>query len=215
MKRRNWLLNKGYYKELYDETRFTKSTYFIMPMIGYVWNDFISYAQDRIYLINCYISEDRSNIVLVFDYLHNDESQLAFLSKNEINSYFINATIDVNNEELILTYKVPPQYKEDLDIFMTSKYSKMSMKYKQVLLSIYGRETEKESYKPKPFDVLFPTSYKKKQLADYIGVDIEVINQVGEVSSRLDMEYEIYKEADKLQLNETIENRQIEEDTQI
>ena len=194
MKRRAWLREKGYDKD------FTKSTFFIMPMIGYVWIDFDSKECEYNYLINCYLSENKDRIILILDHIPEDKGQELFLLKNELNSYLESTSVDDENNEIVLTYKIPEIYLNDFNIFLNSKYSKMSQKYKAKLIGIYGRETYKDDHRANQFDTLYPTRYKRKQLADYLGVDIKVIDNVGEVCSELNMDFEIYKNIDSIEI---------------
>lgn len=183
--RREWLRNNE--KASGMNIVYTKSTHFIMPMVGYEIADFLSIDEKVNYLINCYIDIEEQKIVIVLDDT-NDSNIVTFLKFNNSNPHFINS---INEEgEIVLFYDIPTKYKEDFDIFLTSKYSRLTEKYKKKLVDVYGRKTNTDDYRPNQFDVIYPTPYKRKQLAEHLKVDASLID---ELTSKLNMDYETYK----------------------
>lgn len=191
--RRKWLKENNLARED-GSIIYTKSTHFIMPMVGYELNDFISEQNGFNYLINCYLDIENQQIVIILDNC-NDRSIKELLQLNSKNPYFIKFEIEDEDSVLVLFYKIPDKFKEDFDIFLTSKYSKMSETYKKKLVNLYGRQSNTASYLPSQYDVIYPTTFKRKQLAERYGVSVELI---GEVSSEIKMEYEKYKNLEEL-----------------
>jgi hypothetical protein len=201
--RREWLRNNK--KMIGNEVIYTKSTHFIMPMIGYIADNFNSYNGEYNYLINCHLDLINNKIIVIIDNT-DDYNILKLLQYNKSNIHYEGFKSDDDENEIVLTYKIPEEHKEDFDIFLTSKYSKMSEQYKRKLVGLYGRVTNTEDYKPTKFDILYPTTFKRQQWADRLGVDISIID---EVSPELNMDYEQYKTIEELlptinkQVNET------------
>lgn len=194
--RREWLKNNG--KVMDNNVVFTKSTQFVMPMIGYELSDFLSSNERINHLINCYLvlgdDPETRRIVIVLDNV--DDPNIGYLLRdNDVNPYFQGSSTDDEDREIVLFYSVPEKWEEDFNIFLTSRYSKMSNTYKNRLVDIYGRKSNTKSYRANQFDVIYPTPYKKQQWAEHFGVDINLIE---ELSSKLDMNYECYKTIDEL-----------------
>ena len=207
--RREWLrTNEKSYKHIVD---YTKSTHFIMPMVDYEIADFLSSDEKVNHLINCYIDVEGQRIVIVLDNV-NDNAILSILKFTETNPYFINSIIDDDDKEIVLFFNIPLKYKEDFDIFLTSKYSKMTENYKSKLVDVYGRQTNTRDWKPNQFDVIYPTTYKRNHIAKHYDVDPSLI---GEFTSALNMDYESYKSVkDLLQVSILSNNKQQKESSE-
>lgn len=205
--RRAWL--KKNEKAVGNDIVNTKSTHFIMPMIGWEITDFLSVTEHVNHLINCHLDTKRERIVLVIDNVK-DKNILDFLTNNESNPYFINSKLDDDDREIVLEYEVPSRFKEDYGIFLSSKYSKMSEVYKKKLIEIYGRKTNKGDYRPTQFDVIYPTSFKRRQLAEELGVSVDLLNEVEELTSKLNLDYEEYKNIKELLKTTLLTNNKIE-----
>lgn len=202
--RREWLKNNN--KIIGNGVIYTKSTHFVMPMIGYELGDYISFNNTN-HLINCHLDLKNNRIVIIIDNIKNTIIKNILLD-NKFNPYYLGSELDDNEKEIVLFYSIPDKWKNDLDIFLTSRYSKMSNEYKNKLVEIYGRQSNTKSYRANQFDVLYPTSYKKQQWADHYNVDINIIQ---ELSSKLDMDYENYKNIEELS-NSTVVNKKKEEE---
>lgn len=75
------------------------------------------------------------------------------------------------------------------------KYSKTTDSYKSVILNIYGVENTKDHI-PYMHDCLYPDDTKRKLYANYLNVDVKLID---EVSSRpLAKEYELFRTINQL-----------------
>lgn len=195
--RREWLKNNK--KTVGNDIIYTKSTHFIMPMIGYTADNFINVTGDYNHLINCHLDLENNRIAVIIDNT-DDENIIRLLQYNKkSNEYYQGFKADDNENEIALFYDIPEHYKKDFDIFLTSKYSKMTESYKQQLVSLYGRIVNTDDYKPTKYDILYPRIEKRKQWADHLGVDLELID---EVSPSLNMDYEQYKTIEQLLLSD-------------
>jgi hypothetical protein len=74
----------------------------------------------------------------------------------------------------------------------------MSEGYKRKLVSIYGNKSFTDDYRPSVFDVLYPTPFKRNQLAKHLNVEEALIQEVYE---KVNLDYEEYKTIEQLQTN--------------
>ena len=163
-----------------------------MPMIGYQKNDFISHQDGSNFLINCHIYDiDKPSLVLVLDNNINGEIDVnleMFLYKNDINNQFKEKVVEEDGQTILLFYELDSRYYPDFYKFIDGRYSEMSQTYKSKLVGLYGRKSNNKDHRPSIFDVLYPTSVKRKQWAEFLGVDVDLIK---EVSSKPNMDYEL------------------------
>ena len=71
--RREWLKRNN--KIIHGKIQHTKSTLFIMPMIGYKLEDFFDVTGHISFLINCYIDPDNEKIIIVLDNAEDENIQ--------------------------------------------------------------------------------------------------------------------------------------------
>lgn len=191
--RKKWLQSQ----KLISKTgiEYTKSTYFLMPMLGYQKNDFISHETKDNFLINCHIDDIANpSLVIVLDN-NNDVNLEVLLYKNDINSQFEGSELEDDGQQIILKYKLDSRYHSDFYKFIEGRFSEMSQTYKARLVGLYGRKSNNIDHRPSIFDALYPTSSKRKQWADYLGVDVDLIK---EVSSKPDIDYELFKSIEEI-----------------
>ena len=191
--RKKWLQNQKLISN--NGIDHTKSTYFLMPMLGYQKNDFVSHGTKDNFLINCHIDDlINPSLIIVLDN-NKDVNLEMLLYKNDINSQFEGSALEEDGEQILLKYKLDSRYYSDFYKFIDGKFSEMSQTYKSRLIGLYGRKSNNQDHRPSIFDALYPTSSKRKQWADYLGVDVDMIK---EVSSKPDMDYELFKSTEEL-----------------
>lgn len=192
MQQKGWISGNG--------IDYTKSTHFLMPMLGYQKNDFISHQDGSSFLINCHIYDtDKPTLVLVLDNNIKGEIDVnleMFLYKNDINNQFKEKVVEEDGQTILLVYELDERYYIDFYKFIEGRYSEMSQTYKSKLVGLYGRKSNNKDHRPSIFDVLYPTTAKRKQWAEYLGVDADLIK---EVSSKPDMSYEVLKPIEEIE----------------
>lgn len=160
----------------------TKCNKFILPMCN------ISSTKLPHNFINAYINDEKS-IVLVFEKLNNEDSLNfnKFLQTLDDNKQYVKYEEDV--DEIILHFNIPECYINDFELFKQGSYSRFSEKYKEVLIVHYGRISLKENHTVSMYNTIYPQEFKRKQIADRLGVDIKLIE---EVFDKPDLEREQY-----------------------
>lgn len=195
-KRLEWLNNFGYTEN--SSVRRTRTTLFLMPLIGISETKIMEHHPKM--FINAHIKNTiDKEIVVVLNKLDFAEESITFILLQNLNENFIECIED--DEEYLLYYKIPQHFYEDFDKIIEGKYSKTSDEYKSIILNIYGVERNTKDHKPYMHDCLYPDDTKRKLYANYLNVDVSLID---EVSSRPRLkEYELFKTIN--QLNENYE----------
>lgn len=195
-KRLEWLNNFGYIEN--SSVRRTRTTLFLMPLIGISETKIMEHHPKM--FINAHIKNTiDKEIVVVLNKLDFAEESITFILLQNLNENFIECIED--DEEYLLYYKIPQHFYEDFDKIIEGKYSKTSDEYKSIILNIYGVERNTKDHKPYMHDCLYPDDTKRKLYANYLNVDVSLID---EVSSRPRLkEYELFKTIN--QLNENYE----------
>ena len=196
-KRLEWLNNFGYVEE--SSVRRTRTTLFLMPLIGVSEAKIMDHHPKM--FINAYIDDPiDKNIVLVLNKLDFPEESTTFILLQSLNENFIECIED--EEEYLLYYRTPQHFHEDFDKIIEGKYSKTTDSYKSIILNIYGVERNTKDHIPYMHDCLYPDDTKRKLYANYLNVDVKLID---EVSSRPRLkEYELFRTIN--QLNEDYES---------
>lgn len=184
-KRLMWLDNNGYIKD--DIINHTRTTRFLMPLIG-ISEFSLKHINPKL-LINAHCTDTDDNLVyIILNKLKFPEECQAYLETQNLNEHFIDHIND--EEEHILIYKIPQHFEDDYAKILAGKYSYTSTFYKEVLCRIYGVSSNTTSYLPTIYDCLYPTAFKRKLYAEELNVDINLID---EVSSKPNLDYEIFK----------------------
>ena len=185
-KRLEWLNNFGYIEN--SSVRRTRTTLFLMPLIGISETKIMEHHPKM--FINAHIKNTTDKeIVVVLNKLDFPEESITFILLQNLNENFIECIED--DEEYLLYYKIPQHFYEDFDKIVEGKYSKTSDGYKSVILNIYGVERNTKDHKPYMHDCLYPDDIKRKLYANYLNVDVSLID---EVSSRPRLkEYELFR----------------------
>ena len=161
----------------------TKCHTFILPMFGL----------KAILLPNNYINTyiyDSNSVVLVFSKpeeleLNNFDRFLTTINENEDYSKY-----EDTGEEIVLYFIIPDDFKSDYNKIIKGEYSKTSTKYKDLIIKVYGRTSIKDTYKVTAYNTIFPQDFKRKQIANRLGVEPKLIT---EVLDSPDLNHEIYK----------------------
>lgn len=166
----------------------TKCHTFILPMFG------LKQLLLPSNYINTYIY-DSNSVVLVCNEPNEIQSEgfNRFLTTINENENYINCEI-VNNE-IVLHFTIPDNFKSDYNKIIKGEYSKTSAEYKKLIVDFYGRTSIKDTYKVTAYNTLYPQEFKRKQIADRLGVNSKLIT---EVLDSPDLNYEIYKPLDEL-----------------
>ncbi len=180
-----WLDNNGYLQE--GEVKNTKTTTFLMPLIG-VSELTIKKLHPKLF-INAHVkSKDEKLIYIILNKYDTPEESKDYVLLEHLNEHYLDYIED--DEEYILIYQVPEHFHDDYNLILQGKYSKTSIQYKEVLLRVYGIQNNKANHLSTVHDVLYPTDEKRKQYADFLGVNMGLID---EVCSRPRLHYEVFK----------------------
>lgn len=191
-KRLEWLINQGYSNEEGSVTR-TRTTTFLMPLIG-ISEEAVMKYHPKIF-INAYIDNiENREIVIVLNKLDFPEESKNYVIIQNLNEHFVE--FQENDEEYLIFYKIPEHFYGDFALVLQGKYSKTTDAYKSILLKIYGVERNTKDHKPTLHDCLYPDDIKRNLYANYLDVDVILID---EVSSRPRLkEYELFKTIEQL-----------------
>ncbi len=190
-KRLEWLNNFGYVED--SSVKRTRTTLFLMPLIGVSEAKIMEHHPKM--FINAHIKDviDKE-IVVVLNKLDFPEESTTFILLQSLNENFIECIED--DEEYLLYYRVPQHFHEDFEKIIEGKYSKTTDSYKSVILNIYGVERNTKDHIPYMHDCLYPDDIKRKLYANYLNVDVHLID---EVSSRPRLkEYELFRTINQL-----------------
>jgi len=171
-----------------------KSEKFFLPLLGYNKCEYTDYLIDLSIIFNQY------KFVIIFDNV-DDEALSTMIYKLQNHYMFTEAQYDDNNREVCLFFNIPTEYKNDFDLFVKGKYSKLSDNYKKLLTKVYGKGTmdgvSEKTGLPNisMYDVIYPTDKNKKQLGDILNVKYSLIK---EILSPPNIEFEEYKTIDEL-----------------
>lgn len=167
----------------------TDSTIFIRPMFG-ANNNFYS---DSFY--NTYIDTQES-AYFVYNLTENKTKQQINEHNGNIvylktNTYFKEE--NYNDIFHILKLSIPEKYIQDYYTFLESKFTKFSSDLKHKFRNFYSTNP---TIIQNINEIIYATENRKKQLAEKLGVDISLINEVGEVRSKISYDKELFFQKD-------------------
>lgn len=164
---------------------------FVLPMVG------INYKKKNIIpknFTNAYIANDYK-VIMTFGKNFDDGGMLEqFVDNCRSGKELID--VEISDDEVILTFDIPTQLRRNFDLFKKGKYSKFTEAYKTRIVQFYGKETVKDNHEVTEYNVIYPQEFKRKQIAEELGVDANLID---EVFSAPDLEIEIYKRIEQLE----------------
>ena len=160
---------------------------FVLPMVN------INYKTLPDNFVNSYITEN-ADIVIVFDkFANSDNSFQDFLEFTKKNVYY--KEYSANDDEIMIIFTIADKHLPNFELFKLGSYSKFSEDYKAKICSFYGKQTIKENYTVTEYNTIYPQEFKRKQIAEVLGVDIKLIE---EVLDRPNMDKEIYQSIEQL-----------------
>lgn len=185
-------LKKYHWDKPNKRIKITDSAIYLLPMTGLSVFDF-----DEA-LINVHIKHsDTPSLVIICKNNPNDDNLNIILNKLMAYKDFLTSWTDDNDNEICIEMKIPQRLIKNYHKFIDGKYSKFDEKYKDKLISIYNREVIVDSRKLTVYSVLYPQEFKRKQIAEWLGVDWKVIHEVKDIPN---INYEIYRNIDQLRL---------------
>lgn len=163
----------------------TKNYIFILPLLD------INYRSLPINFLNSYIYGS-TEIALVFNKIKNNQFD-KYLQYIKLNKNFVEYREDL--DEIILIFQIPERYHNDFELFKQGKYSKFSKDCKDIIVTFHGIHTEKNSHKVTAYNTVYPQEFKRKQIADELMVEKDLIQ---EVFDKPDLEEENFIELSEL-----------------
>jgi hypothetical protein len=156
----------------------TKASYFITPMLGST-KEFLRWDQ---YFINTYLNR-KGYIVLKYRFFNvEDYKEFEYtLTRHEL----FNKLIDNEHQYVMVQFKVPDIYINDVHKFIDGKYSRLSDPYKKRILQFHHYNKGGELGQ-----ILYKTDRRKKQLELELGVNL---SEDLELYDRPDLDLEYYK----------------------
>lgn len=176
-------------------TKPTRCHTFVLPMCD------IHYAKLPYNYINCYLLDDYM-VVMVFEKIDsNDYIFEKFIEKINDNDSYVK--YEENLEEILIYLRVPGHNKPNFDKFIKGNYSKFDDELKELLCRYYGRESIKSTHSATVFNTIYPQKFKRKQIADRLNVNVDLIYEVLDV---IDIETEKYVSLFDLEKNQLKNN---------
>ena len=135
----------------------TKTSQFILPLLG---NTF-SYYNFNKNLYNSYLSDCYTFIYLVYKF-SNTEEYLELEDKLTKHIYF-KEIIDPNPELVIIKFKIPDKYWEDINLILEGNYSSINNNTKAIIYKFHGLSSN---------SVTFKTLYNSKLYRDELSAKL-------------------------------------------
>jgi hypothetical protein len=161
---------------------FQKSKVFLYPILGIKRG--VSVVPTETYISwKGYCNSEDMKLICVYDVRTDDEyknfEKNVLLNHNRLNDY-----VKVGNQ-LVLTFDLS-DLSDDWFHFINGKYSRISMNLKQKILNFFDKYSGNYAYM---HSYLIPEKYFSNY-AELLGVDQEMLIQVGELCTKPDMEKE-------------------------
>lgn len=141
----------------------TQATKFLMPLVytssGKKYPFYLRKGIDNCYL---YSEDNVENIILVYEITDDNTDMDEKLREEDL---FIDS-IDIEGENMVgYIFKVPDQYREDVEMFKEGKYSRFSDELKQAILEFW--DLNDESQKPNELEGVLYLNDTGRQFADH------------------------------------------------
>lgn len=183
-KQKNGIEGSGYY--LYTHTEITKTTTFLMPFLGGNKNHYRFALNFTNAFLSAEVDPEKTYygkyLYLLYRYV-GDLEYHTFDKKIREHSLFVDA-LEPDEFHTLYKFKLPEEYSEDIELILQGKYSKISVKSKQLILNFHG------SRKDRPLgQILLKSPERRKQM------EIELHHKIpkeNELLSPFDLEKEIY-----------------------
>lgn len=128
-------------------------------------------------LINCYIDMDY-HVLLVFEKNENFESLFTNYFSHIKNTNNFLALYEEDIDEVLFKFRIPSSFESDYNLFVQGYYSKLSNNLKDRLCLYFGKKTIQTNHEATVYNAIYPQVFKRKQIADRLGVKIEMIQEV-------------------------------------
>lgn len=149
------------YKE--NDTEFvTKTSYYLLPMIGINFKLFCDYGFIDAYLGDGLRSYPSKAMYLLFAPEYTEEFA-EFCERVREHENFID-DYDVDDEHVMIVFKIPKKYHEDVELFKQGKFSKISKEYVK---------TSFKDFKDPRRKVFDRDKYLKLKVEEFLGVNLE------------------------------------------
>jgi hypothetical protein len=143
--------------------------------------------------VNAYITKDY-NIIAVFNRVDNEDPEfIMWITNIHRNPYHIETTS--NEDEVLVRFRVAHKFKANFDTFLKGKYSKFTDDYKEKLCRCFGKKTVKDNHEVTEYNIIYPQDFKRKQIAEVLGVEPELIDEVFPIP---DLDIETYMNIEHL-----------------
>lgn len=197
-------LRKNHWDGNGKRIKLTDSAIYLLPMVGLSIFDF----DDN--LINVHVKHaDAPSLVIIVKNNTNDDNLAIIINKLMAYREYVDMWTDDDDREICIEMKVPQRLVKNYHKFIDGKYSKFDERYKDKLIGIYNREVIVDNRKLTVYSVLYPQEFKRKQIAEWLGVDWKMIGEVKDIPT---LNYEIYRTIDQLKLldknNDLVEFKQ-------
>jgi hypothetical protein len=197
-------LKKNHWDSNGKRIKLTDSAIYLLPMVGLSIFDF----DDN--LINVHVKHaDSPSLVVIVKNKTNDDNLSIIINKLMAYREYVDMWTDDDDREICIEMKVPQRLVKNYHKFIDGKYSKFDERYKDKLIAIYNREVIVDNRKLTVYSVLYPQEFKRKQIAEWLGVDWKMIGEVKDIPT---LNYEIYRTIDQLKLldknNDLVEFKQ-------
>jgi hypothetical protein len=169
-----------------DRVKYTKSYTYLIPMLGYS-QVFYGGTLLNVYIGDAALPEFTNNIFLLLSFNGRIGGTYYKLERDLTKHANFVKMYDPTKKSVMFIMSVPEKYRYDYNMFVRSKYSKMSDVYKKTLLKYHGANTSLS-------DVLYRTEAAFIRMERRLGC---YIPREFEVSSVLDMEREIYNNTEQ------------------
>lgn len=160
----------------------TYTSKLLLPVVNCTIKDF------GLSFLNAHIAQDEPKIYVICENNEDDATLITAIVKARINPNFIDSV--VIEDERIFTFKIKEEDVPIYEAFKKGRYSTFPIEYKERLLKIYGRTPIKSNRYVSECDALYPTDFKRKQIADWLGV--KDYREIVEVLDAPDLSYEFY-----------------------
>lgn len=179
-----------------------KSKYFLPLMLD------LKISSDEFLIDVNFIQSGFPQAVLIFD--NNDEALLREdIYRLSLSPYFVISEFGDDNKEVCLFFDIPKTERENFKYFVNGQYTRFSPSLKEKIIKKHGMYREKglseDSGLPRvsPYDAICPSPATLAKFQKFFDTD----EQIKEVLSPPDLEYEEFKEADELDKNQTINTK--------
>lgn len=161
----NYVVNKirqgtDYYYYCVQE-RATKTSQFIMPILGYSYE----YFDFKESFYNSYLSENYHSIFLVYKFI-NSEEYLQLEERLQKHSNFVRI-IDPNPNIVVFEFTLDEKYWKDIDLIMRGKYSNISTTLKSKICIFHKFGVQSKTYK-----VLYRDKKLREDMSEEYGFEI-------------------------------------------